>query len=142
MSTPDAVALTRDLLHFDTVNPPGQERDCAHSAAKLLEDAGFSIEFHEYEPGRSRSAGGPVRRARCTSSARDRRAVRQFADRQTCRSDTARSRPAREVRNASERWSSQSHTRTPQGRCSSARPPLPFPTQIAHAGTEPRFSPL
>ena len=53
MSSPDAVALTRDLLHFDTVNPPGQERDCAHSAAKLLQDAGFSVEFHEYEEGRT-----------------------------------------------------------------------------------------
>ncbi len=53
MNSPDAVALTRDLLHFDTVNPPGQERDCAHRAAGLLKDAGFAIEFHEYEPGRT-----------------------------------------------------------------------------------------
>ena len=66
MSTPDAVALTRDLLHFDTINPPGQERDCAHRAAGLLEDAGFSIEFHEYEPGRTSviaRAGGSARQA-------------------------------------------------------------------------------
>lgn len=66
MSTPDAVALTRDLLHFDTINPPGQERDCAHRAAGLLEDAGFSIEFHEYEPGRTSviaRAGGSDRKA-------------------------------------------------------------------------------
>lgn len=53
MSTQDAVALTRDLLRFDTVNPPGQERDCAYMAAKVLEDAGFSVEFHEYEKGRT-----------------------------------------------------------------------------------------
>ena len=53
MSTRDAVALTRDLLRFDTINPPGQERDCAHMAAGLLKDAGFSIEFHEYEEGRT-----------------------------------------------------------------------------------------
>jgi succinyl-diaminopimelate desuccinylase len=61
MRAPDAVALTRDLLHFDTVNPPGRERDCAHRAAGLLQDAGFSIEFHEYEPGRTSAiarAGG------------------------------------------------------------------------------------
>ena len=29
MSAQDAVALTKQLLRFDTVNPPGQERDCA-----------------------------------------------------------------------------------------------------------------
>ena len=53
MSTQDAVSLTRDLLRFDTVNPPGLERDCAHMAAKVLEDAGFSVEFHEYEKDRT-----------------------------------------------------------------------------------------
>ena len=53
MSTQDAVSLTRDLLRFDTVNPPGLERDCAHRAAKLLQDAGFSVEFFEYEKDRT-----------------------------------------------------------------------------------------
>ena len=53
MSTRDAVALTKDLLRFDTVNPPGLERDCAHMAAKLLQDAGFSVEFFEYEKDRT-----------------------------------------------------------------------------------------
>src|SRR6185436_16318065 len=53
MSTRDAVALTRDLLHFDTVNPPGLERDCAHMAARVLQDAGFSVEFFEYEKDRT-----------------------------------------------------------------------------------------
>lgn len=53
MRTRDAVALTRDLLHFDTVNPPGLERDCAHLAGRLLQDAGFSVEFHEYEKDRT-----------------------------------------------------------------------------------------
>jgi len=53
MGTQDAVALTRDLLRFDTVNPPGRERDCAHLAAGLLKDWGFSVEFHEYEEGRT-----------------------------------------------------------------------------------------
>src|SRR5436190_8634419 len=53
MSTRDAVALTRDLLRFDTVNPPGLERDCAHMAASVLQDAGFSIEFFEYEKDRT-----------------------------------------------------------------------------------------
>jgi len=53
MSSADAVALTRDLLHFDTINPPGQERDCAHKAGKLLQDWGYAVEYHEYEAGRT-----------------------------------------------------------------------------------------
>ena len=53
MSTRDAVSLTRELLHFDTVNPPGQERDCAHMAGSLLKDWGFSVEYYEYEEGRT-----------------------------------------------------------------------------------------
>jgi len=53
MSTQDAVALARDLIHFDTVNPPGRERDCAHMAGSLLKDWGFSVEFFEYEEGRT-----------------------------------------------------------------------------------------
>ena len=53
MSTQDAVSLTRDLLHFDTVNPPGQERDCAHLAGRLLESWGFSVQFSEFEKDRT-----------------------------------------------------------------------------------------
>ena len=49
----NVVDLTRDLLRFDTVNPPGQERDCAHMAGSLLKDWGFSVEYSEYEPGRT-----------------------------------------------------------------------------------------
>ncbi len=53
MSTRDAVSLTRDLLRFDTINPPGLERDCAHMAARVLQEAGFSVEFSEYEKDRT-----------------------------------------------------------------------------------------
>lgn len=53
MSTHDAVALTRDLLCFDTVNPPGGERDCARHAGAMLEEWGFKVEYHEYEEGRT-----------------------------------------------------------------------------------------
>ena len=63
MSTQDAVALTRDLLHFDTVNPPGQERDCAQMAGSLLKEWGFSVEYYEYDAGRTsviaRAGGNP-----------------------------------------------------------------------------------
>jgi succinyl-diaminopimelate desuccinylase len=49
----NVVDLTRELLHFDTVNPPGQERDCAHMAGSLLKEWGFSVEYFEYEEGRT-----------------------------------------------------------------------------------------
>ena len=49
----DAVALTRDLLRFDTINPPGQERACAHHAGALLEGWGFRVDYHEYAEGRT-----------------------------------------------------------------------------------------
>src|SRR3954462_1530498 len=49
----DAVALTRTLLQFDTINPPGRERDCAQHAGRLLEEWGFRVQYHEYEPGRT-----------------------------------------------------------------------------------------
>jgi succinyl-diaminopimelate desuccinylase len=49
----DAVALTRELVGFDTINPPGQERDCAHRAAAFLEAAGFKTAFHEYDKDRT-----------------------------------------------------------------------------------------
>jgi len=48
MSDQDAVALTRDLLRFDTVNPPGRERECARHAGALLEGWGYRVEYHEY----------------------------------------------------------------------------------------------
>ena len=66
MSSLDAVALTRDLLQFDTINPPGLERGCAHRAGRLLEDWGFSVEFHEYEKDRTSvvaRAGGSDKKA-------------------------------------------------------------------------------
>ena len=53
MSANDAVALTRELLAFDTINPPGGERDCARHAGELLEQWGFRTEYHEYAPGRT-----------------------------------------------------------------------------------------
>ena len=49
----DAIALTRDLLRFDTINPPGQERACARHAGALLEQWGFRVDYHEYAEGRT-----------------------------------------------------------------------------------------
>ena len=45
--------LTRDLLHFNTINPPGMERDCARHLGKMLEDAGFDVKYHEFAESRT-----------------------------------------------------------------------------------------
>ena len=49
----DPRALTRELLAFDTVNPPGMERACANHLGALLEKSGFAVEYHEYAEGRA-----------------------------------------------------------------------------------------
>lgn len=49
----DAVALTRDLVRMDTINPPGREQECARSVAAVLEGAGFRVREHEYAEGRT-----------------------------------------------------------------------------------------
>ncbi len=49
ITTPGAaLALTRELLRFNTINPPGAERECARHLGKLLEDAGFKLSYHEF----------------------------------------------------------------------------------------------
>jgi len=53
MSETDAIALTRALLAFDTVNPPGRERDCANLIASLLQESGFSVQPYEFEEKRT-----------------------------------------------------------------------------------------
>jgi len=53
MSDQDAVALTRDLLRIDTVNPPGRERECARHVGKLLEGWGFRVDYHEFADART-----------------------------------------------------------------------------------------
>jgi succinyl-diaminopimelate desuccinylase len=66
MSERDAVELTRALLRFDTINPPGQERACARHAGALLEGWGYRVDFHEYEEGRTSvvaRAGGSASKA-------------------------------------------------------------------------------
>jgi len=49
----DAIALTRSLLRFDTVNPPGRERDCARLVGAMLQEWGFEVAYHEYEDART-----------------------------------------------------------------------------------------
>jgi succinyl-diaminopimelate desuccinylase len=62
----DAISLTKSLLNFDTINPPGRERDCARFAGKLLEEWGFRVDYHEYDDARTSvvaRAGGVEGRA-------------------------------------------------------------------------------
>jgi succinyl-diaminopimelate desuccinylase len=49
----DPIALTRDLLRFNTINPPGNERACAEFLGRLLEGAGFAVSHHEHATGRT-----------------------------------------------------------------------------------------
>ncbi len=44
----DALELTRELLRFNTINPPGEERACAQHVGGLLEAAGFTIAYYEF----------------------------------------------------------------------------------------------
>jgi len=45
---PDPLELTRALVAFNTINPPGNERSCAEHLGHLLEAGGFSISYHEF----------------------------------------------------------------------------------------------
>ena len=49
----DALALTRDLLRYDTINPPGEEQACARHVGRVLEDAGFAVAEHEFDERRT-----------------------------------------------------------------------------------------
>lgn len=52
MPSPDVVELTRALIRFDTVNPPGREEECARFLAGLLAEAGFAVRLDPFGPGR------------------------------------------------------------------------------------------
>lgn len=53
MSSHDAIGLTRSLLQFDTINPPGRERDCARYAGAMLQEWGYQVDYHEYQDTRT-----------------------------------------------------------------------------------------
>lgn len=42
----NAVELTRALIRFNTINPPGNEQPCAEYLGRLLEAAGFAIAYY------------------------------------------------------------------------------------------------
>jgi succinyl-diaminopimelate desuccinylase len=49
----NALDLTRDLVRHNTVNPPGDERDCARHVGRLLENAGFAVTEYEFDERRT-----------------------------------------------------------------------------------------
>jgi succinyl-diaminopimelate desuccinylase len=53
MNKLNALQLTQELLRFNTINPPGNERPCAHHLGQLLEKAGYAVSYHEYADGRA-----------------------------------------------------------------------------------------
>ncbi len=63
----EAVQLLSELLRFNTVNPPGNERPAQEHVAAILRDAGFEVELLEREPDRTNviarlpgEADGPI----------------------------------------------------------------------------------
>jgi succinyl-diaminopimelate desuccinylase len=46
-------SLTRRLVSYNTVNPPGNERECATFIGDLLSAAGFDVGYHEFAPRRT-----------------------------------------------------------------------------------------
>jgi succinyl-diaminopimelate desuccinylase len=47
-----SVALTQELIRFETINPPGNETPCARHLGRILESAGFETRFIELGPNR------------------------------------------------------------------------------------------
>ena len=47
------IQLTQELIRFQTINPPGDERPCAEYLAGLLERAGFAVELVPFGEGRA-----------------------------------------------------------------------------------------
>jgi succinyl-diaminopimelate desuccinylase len=47
------LSLTRKLLNFDTICPPGHEYECAHYLGGILESGGFEVSYYEFEKKRT-----------------------------------------------------------------------------------------
>lgn len=47
------LVLTRNLLAFDTTNPPGMEKKCIEYIGTLLEQGGFEIDYYDLAEGRT-----------------------------------------------------------------------------------------
>ncbi|MCZ6565859.1 MAG: M20 family metallopeptidase [Gammaproteobacteria bacterium] len=49
----NSVQLTQELVRINTVNPPGDEHECAKYLGKYLQDNGFNIHYHEFAKNRT-----------------------------------------------------------------------------------------
>jgi len=52
------LALTKKLLAFDTINPPGNERESARFVGELLQAAGFAVDYYEFDDRRTSLIAG------------------------------------------------------------------------------------
>ena len=52
MTYPSALEITRQLITFRTVNPPGDELPAQDYLQEILEKGGFKVERFEMTPGR------------------------------------------------------------------------------------------
>jgi len=52
MSSLDVISLTQKLLSFNTINPPGNEKEVAQYVGELLLENGFEVRYEEYEENR------------------------------------------------------------------------------------------
>jgi succinyl-diaminopimelate desuccinylase len=48
----NSVELAQALVRFESLNPPGEEKDCAGYIAGLLRDASLAVATYEFAPGR------------------------------------------------------------------------------------------
>lgn len=53
VASTNLIDLTRNLLAFNTMNPPGQEQECAKYLGSLLESVGFQVRCYEFAPQRT-----------------------------------------------------------------------------------------
>jgi succinyl-diaminopimelate desuccinylase len=71
----DPVELTRELIRFETVNPPGNETPCAEYIGGILERAGFSLAYHPIAENRAnliaRIGGSADKKSLCFSGHTD-----------------------------------------------------------------------
>lgn len=61
----NVLELARELVAFDTINPPGAEGLCARHVGRLLQDGGFAVTYHELpdeRPSLVARAGGSASR--------------------------------------------------------------------------------
>ncbi|MEO8003309.1 MAG: M20 family metallopeptidase [Betaproteobacteria bacterium] len=49
----NALELTKQIVRMNTINPPGQEEQCARHLGALLETAGFRVRYHDLGPKRA-----------------------------------------------------------------------------------------